>query len=276
MKLVTPKNACSGVTALSGGALTVIMGAVSADKLHDWRWLIIILAIVTVLASLVQMILASREDQDLIKKIEVVIAQHKELLPQQEVRSVGELPESIPAKSSPVLDGEVYRLVMSPRSIAWPLVRDLYKVQGRPDEAVIDTDILVEMYLVNRDTQTRYLRDIKLTADVNGKRVEFKRQDDLGADDFNGIDYEYGIKEGQGYEVKAINQLSNKFPMSLASGQPVEGWIRFMAKEINADKITEGTIVITIIDSFGDEYPISRVAQNQQRSGEIGLRRRLG
>jgi len=39
---LTPKNACSGVTALSGGILTIIMGAIPADNLHNWKWPIIV------------------------------------------------------------------------------------------------------------------------------------------------------------------------------------------------------------------------------------------
>jgi hypothetical protein len=148
-------------------------------------------------------------------------------------------------------------------------------MKGREDEAVVDTDVLVEMYLVNSDTdKTRYVRDIKLSAEVNGKRVEFKRQDDLWADDFNNTEFEYGIK-GDGFiDVERINQLSTRFPLALSPGQPVEGWLRFMAKEINADKIAQGTITITVIDSLGNEYPITKADPNRNRRGEIGLRRR--
>jgi hypothetical protein len=83
---LTPKNACSGVTALSGGILTIIMGAIPADNLHNWKWPIIVLAAITVLASLLQMFLASHEDRELAKKIELLIAKHSPALPQQEVR----------------------------------------------------------------------------------------------------------------------------------------------------------------------------------------------
>jgi len=33
--------------------------------------------------------------------------------------------------------------------MSWDLVKGIYQHQGRLDEAVIDTDILVEMYLGN-------------------------------------------------------------------------------------------------------------------------------
>jgi hypothetical protein len=173
------------------------------------------------------------------------------------------------------VDGEVYRLVMSPRSVAWELVRDIFRMKGRPDDAVVDTDILVEMYLVNRDsTKTRYVRDLRLSAEVSGKQVEFKRQNDLWADDFNDLEFEYGLKEAQGEDVEPIKQLSNTFPLPLAPEQPVEGWVRFMAKEINADKIAQGTVTLTVIDSLGNEYVISKAATDRERRGEIGLRRR--
>lgn len=273
---LTPKNACSGVTALSGGILTIIMGAVPAENLHNWKWLIIVLAAITVLVSLIQMFLASHEDRELSKKIEVLIAKHSPILPQQEVRPLEQKPESQPVPDSkPAIDGEIYRLATSPRSVAWQLVRDLYKMKGREDEAVVDTDILVEMYLVNRDaTKTRYVREIRLSAEVNGKRVEFKRQPNLWADGFNDIEFEYGLKETQGEDVDPINQLSNTFPLPLAPEQPVEGWVRFMAKEINADKIVQGTVTVTVVDSLGNEYPITKAATDRERRGEVGLRRR--
>ena len=263
---------------MAGGILTIIMGAVPADSLHNWKWPIIGLAILTVLASLVQMILASHEDRELIKKIEILIAKQSahDSVPQQEVKSLAPLPQTPQAlETAPVIDGEAYRLVMSPRSVAWPLGRDLYKMKGRADEAVVDTDILVEMYLVNRASdRTRYVREFRLSAEVSGKRVEFKRQNDLFADDFNNIKFEYGLKSAEFEETQPIKQLAERFPLALAPEQPVEGWVRFMAKEINADKITEGTIVLTAIDSVGNEYPIQRVAADRERVGEIRLRRR--
>jgi hypothetical protein len=274
---LTPKNVCSGVTALSGGILTIVMGAVPADNLHNWKWLIIGLAAITVIASLIQMFLASHEDRELTKKIEVLIATHT-TLPQQEVKSLTQQPEEpAPPETKPIIDGEVYRLVMSPRSIAWPLVRDVYRIQGKPDAAVIDTDILVEMYVVNRDPEkTRYVRDVRLSAEVNGLRKEFKRQDDLKADNFNDKEYEYGLKEQSFSEVEPIASLSRTFPLALAPEQPIEGWLRFMAREINADKIVQGTIVIAVVDSLGNEYFINRVAADRERRGEIGLRRFRG
>jgi hypothetical protein len=221
------------------------------------------------------MILASNEDRELTKKIEVLIAKHS-ALPQQEIKMLTQQSEPLaPDVAKPVIDGEVYRLVMSPRSVAWELVRDLYRMKGRQDEAVVDTDILVEMYLVNRDsTKTRYVRDLRLSAEVNGKRVDFKRQDNLWADDFNNREFEYGLRAAQGEDVQPIDQLSDTFPLPLAPEQPVEGWVRFMAKEINADKIIQGTITLTVVDSVGNEYVISRAAIERERRGEIGLRRR--
>jgi hypothetical protein len=223
------------------------------------------------------MFLASHEDRELTKKIEVLIATHT-TLPQQEVKSLTQQPEEpAPPETKPIIDGEVYRLVMSPRSIAWPLVRDVYRIQGKPDAAVIDTDILVEMYVVNRDPEkTRYVRDVRLSAEVNGLRKEFKRQDDLKADNFNDKEYEYGLKEQSFSEVEPIASLSRTFPLALAPEQPIEGWLRFMAREINADKIVQGTIVIAVVDSLGNEYFINRVAADRERRGEIGLRRFRG
>ncbi len=217
---LTPKNVCSGVTALSGGILTIVMGAVPADNLHNWKWLIIGLAAITVIASLIQLFLASHEDRELTKKIE---ATHYTTISAAATRDkvtgrqqLGGCLLSRRYETKPIIDGEVYRLVMSPRSIAWPLVRDVYRIQGKPDAAVIDTDILVEMYVVNRDPEkTRYVRDVRLSAEVNGLRKEFKRQDDLKADNFNDKEYEYGLKEQSFSEVEPIaSNCSSTFPLA--------------------------------------------------------------
>jgi hypothetical protein len=272
----TPKNACSGVTALSGGVLTAIMGAVPADKLHDWKGPIIVLAVITVIASLVQMLLASHEDRELIKKIETLIANREGTAgpSQQEVQPLAQQSQSA-SIATPSIDGEVYRLAMSPRSVAWPIVREIFTMKGRPDDAVVDTDILVEMYLVNTDSdKTQYIKEMRLSAEVNGKRVEFKRQDDLLADPFADRDFEYGLKDEQNpSEVEPLKRLFSNMPLVLQPRQPADGWVRFMATEINPDRITEGSITLTVVDSLGNEYSISRVGTDKQRHGEISLRR---
>jgi hypothetical protein len=176
----------------------------------------------------------------------------------------------------PDIDGEVYRIAISPRTMAWELVRDIYRIQGRQDEASVDCDVLVEMYLVNTSrTETRYVRDLKLSAEVSGKRVFFQRQDDLRAKDFADKGFEYGVKDNKGDEAGPVKQLFSALPIALAPTQPVEGWVRFMAKDINPDEITEKSWQLSVVDSVGHEHAITK-AVLRERKGEVALRRLRG
>lgn len=276
---------------MSGGTVTVIMAAVSTDKLHDWRWPIIGLAMLAVAASLVQMVIASHEDTEVTRILKLLAAQHE--IPGDMKSATKELNAPIKDYSEPQgwhrrlwpwlrlrkgddtsIDGEVHRIVTSPRSIAWPLVKDIYKMQGKPDEAAVDTDILLDLYLVNRSAKSKYIRDMRLVAKVGGKDTEFKRQIDLLADDFDGHNFEYGVRSQKNSEVNAIKMIGH-FPITLLPEQPVEGWIRFMAKEINADEIENGTLRLAAIDSTGNEFVITKASAPDDK-GEIGLRRISG
>jgi hypothetical protein len=187
--------------------------------------------------------------------------------------------EKLP-KTEPAIDGEVYRLVMSPRVMEWDLVRQVFQASGRKDDPLIDTDILVEMYLVNKSTErVRYIREMRLSAEVDGKRIPFIRQRDLFAEEFNGKKFDYGIRDASETfreNPKPLKQLGSELPLALAPEQPAEGWVRFMAKNINPDKIASGTIMLTVVDSVGKEYSIHKVPVERERRGEISLRRLAG
>jgi hypothetical protein len=189
-----------------------------------------------------------------------------------------EKPAPAPAQAPeapPDITGEVYRLVMSPRSVAWPIVRDIFKIKGKPDEAAVDTDVLVDMYLVNQNLHNpQYIKELLLTAEVNGKRVDFHRQDDFRADPFADREFEYGLKrEGtSGDDEEPLKPLFSSMPATLQPQQPADGWVRFMAKEINPDKIVSGTIALTVVNSLGKEFTITKASTDKRDDGEIGLR----
>jgi hypothetical protein len=130
------------------------------------------------------------------------------------------------------------------------------------------------MYVVNRSSdKTRYIRDMNLSAEVSGKEVQFKRQDDLLAHEFDDRQYEYGLRDREDTfreEPQPLKRLYSQLPLALAPEQPAKGWVRFMATEINANKITQGTIKLTVIDSLGKEYSIHKVPMERERRGEIG------
>jgi hypothetical protein len=269
---LTPKNLCAGAVAVTGSGLALIMGAVSPEHLASWRWAIIALAIIAAIGSILQMFLQSREDRDLNNKIDKLIAAKgvpAEAHVQVEHIAAGETN----SESDEKLEGEIYRLVMSPRSSSWELVRDLYRVSGRANEFSIDCDALVEMYLVNSSDRAVYLRDIRLSVELNGKgRMFLERQEDFRAIDFADERYEYGLAPQRLANAERLRPLLNELPLELSPRQPIEGWVRFMARDINPEEIVDKTWQVSIIDSLGKEHAVSKVS-TRTNSGEIGLRR---
>jgi hypothetical protein len=182
------------------------------------------------------------------------------------------------ATKADVIDGATYRLVISPRTMAWEIVRDIYKMQGRPDDAKVDCDLLVEMYLVNTsDTEIVYIKDIELSAEIKGERFSLKLQNDFDADEFNGQQYEYALKEDDFGEKSPLKKLlPSPLPLALAPGQPLEGWVRFLAENINPDNITEKSWQLAVVDSLGNKHAITKAVESKTKDSEIGLRRLRG
>lgn len=292
---LTLKNSLSVVTVICVVALAVIPLKYS-DQLGWLRWQIAIpcLAGIAVFAVIGQALIQSKEDhaaqrRDLLRderlgKIELRLEQiGKGNHASQSAEAIK--PVDMQQSSAPVaeveggIDGEVYRMALAPRSVAWELVRDIFKMRGEPEKATVDCDVLVEMYLVNRSkTVSRYVRDLTLVAeDINGGKITLKRQDDLRAEDFNDQAFEYGLGREGFFDTKdAIRQLFSSLPFCLSPGQAVEGWVRFMAKDINPDNIKEKSFQLAVVDSLGTEYPITKADVARERKREIGLRRLTG
>jgi hypothetical protein len=159
--------------------------------------------------------------------------------------------------------------------MSWELLRDVMKAAGR--EATVDCDVLVEMYLVNRSSQQKYVREVHLSAEVDGVRTQFAMQPDMRAKDINEKKYEYGLEISRDFyaEPDRLKPLLAETPLSLAPQQPTEGWVRFMAKDINPDKINKESWQVVAVDSLGAEYPITRISSRPLR-GTVGLRRLSG
>jgi hypothetical protein len=289
------KNGLSVVAGVCVVLLAIIPLKVDPTQLVWTRWQIAIYVLTTgaICALAGQAFIQSKEDHrrdqkdaerdkrqaNIESKLEELASQLKTGTPKPKITEntvALEPPVVLPPikETPPDIDGEVYRLVMSPRSVAWPIVKDIFRIQGRPDEAAVDTDVLVEMYLVNQNLQNpQYIKDLLLSAEVSGKRVDFIRQNDLLADPFADNEFEYGLKVKDNDEVEPVKLLFDKLPATLQPQQPTDGWVRFMAKEINADKIANGTIVLTVVNSLGKEFVITKAATERPRRGEIGLRR---
>jgi hypothetical protein len=273
MPRLSLKNACG----LIAGGCIVILAAITilvpTDQLAEplWRWIVFSLAVVAVITLAAQMVKQSHEDRDLGKKLDGLLVA-RGVLPDAPLSSAILASPAFPSVTQPDIDGEVYRIALSPRVVAWGIVKDIYRIQGRPDEAQIDCDVLVEMYLVNTSkTENRYVRDLRLTADLNGSTITLQRQNDLRAMDMSDKEFEYGIKEAKS-DTKPVKQLFSELPAVLAPMQPVEGWVRFLAEGINPDKVTDKSWRLSVVDSLGSEHPITKASQREKK-GEVALRR---
>jgi hypothetical protein len=61
-------------------------------------------------------------------------------------------------------------------------------------------------------------------------------------------------------------------PVDLEARQPLEGWMHFVAENIDPYKLRENrTYKLSIIDSLGKEQPILKSSAVKRR-GEIGVR----
>jgi hypothetical protein len=268
------KNACGLVAGVCIVILAVVTILIPAETLAavPWRRTVFGLAVLAVITLAAQMVRQSHEDQNVGKMLQALLGQRGmppagEILPQRELGP----PEVKHALGD--IDGELYRIVMSPRTFAWELIRDIFRMKGRPDDASVDCDILMEMYLVNRSkTETRYVRDIRLSVEVKGKRIELERQDDLLGMEFNGQQFEYGMKQTPEGQTDPMKPLYSTLPIALLPEQPIQGWVRFLASDINPENIDDKTWVIVAVDSVGTEHPITKAASGK-RKGEIALRR---
>ena len=255
-------------------AITIL---VPADRLQvpPLRNVVIGLAVVAIITLGAQMFMQSREDHDLGKKLDVLMAA-KGMFPDQLPQPL-ELVQArhIGAHNSPGIDGEIYRLALSPRTMSWEFLREIYRVQGRPEDATIDCDILLDVYLVNPSkNETQYVKDLRLSVDVNGKQVDAERQNDLRGIDISGKKYEYGLQMGkESGPAEPITPLFSSLPFALSPLQAVKGWVRFTAKDINADKVTANSWKLRVVDSLDVEHAITKVGDGSGKKGEIALRR---
>jgi hypothetical protein len=238
-----------------------------------------IASIVTYIVFAVFVMRPTREDQNLEQKLEVLLAARgiRPKASPQPMALAASVSESA-VEEPPAIDGEVYRIALLPRTMSWEILRDFFRLKGREREAVIDCDILLEAYLVNTSkTESRYVRTLRLSAMVNGKSISFDRQSDLRAMDIDDKKYEYGLEAKDLFdEAEPLKQLFSTLPFCLSPSQAVEGWVRFMAKDINPDNIQEKSWKLSVVDSLGVEHPITKTAVGTKKERDIGLRRLPG
>jgi len=162
------------------------------------------------------------------------------------------------------LDGELYRVVTAPKGAFADMTRQLIESMGK--EFAIGIDILVELYIVNVSTETQYIRDFCASVEIDGQRIELERQKDFDAWDVNDIDYEYCVDpdpDGSKFELEdraeRLVPIFASLPIELDPRKPLEGWVRFVLKETDPKKLENNrTYEFKIVDSLGDEHPITR------------------
>jgi hypothetical protein len=263
------------VSALSGGGIAVIVALVSPTHLESWRWALVGLAALMAVTAIAQMILQSREDRDLVGKIAFLYAKHggTAIVAVKETTIKPLAVESLAARKA--LDGELYRVVVSPKSAVWSMVKDIYRLQKPGYQPKIDTDVLMEMYLVNKTYKDKFIREIEVYVTVDGQEVLLERQSDLSAYEFGGSHFEYGVEDVGGKPLSnalPLHKMEFGLSLPLVSEQPREGWTRFLAKEINPDGVDSKTWKVTVIDSLGNRYPITQTSTGGTK-GEIGIRK---
>jgi hypothetical protein len=296
---LTLKNFLSLIVGACVVGLALITLLVDPQHLVWLRWqiLVVALGIIAIVALLIQSAIQSKEDHEAkarekarderLKTIEVQLTQltstkHVETIVEPvQTTYAPQLAASPKTLEKPQegdgIDGMVYRIAISPRTFAWEIIRDIFKMKGTADDARIDCDVLVEMYLVNTSKmEIAYLRDLELSAEIKGERFTLKLQDDLRANDFNGQEFEYGLKATRFDDAEPLKRLFTALPLAMQPKQPIEGWARFMAENINPDSITEKSWKLSVVDSLGDHHPINKAAIDRENKGEVGIRRLRG
>jgi hypothetical protein len=192
-------------------------------------------------------------------------------------------PKEAPVDSTPPkaakFEGEIYRVVSAPKNAFAGMTQQLLKGMGRADDFMLDIDILVEFYIVNVSTETQYIRDLTGSVEIDGHRVALIRQTNFDAWEVNHDEYEYCLdpdpkasKFDMPSRALPLNPLVTSLPTALEPRKPLDGWVRFLLKETNPDKL-EGNQTYRFIlkDSLGEELNITS-ASSEKRTTEITAR----
>jgi hypothetical protein len=187
-----------------------------------------------------------------------------------------DLPPAKPQK----FEGEIYRVVTAPKNAFAGMTQQLLKGMGRAADFMLDIDILVEFYIVNVSSETQYIRDLAGSVEIDGHRVQLTREADFDAWEVNHDEYEYCLDpepDGNKFDLPAratpLNPLfASGLPTTLEPRKPLDGWVRFLLRETNPDKL-EGnqTYQFILKDSLGEELNITR-ASSEKRITKISTR----
>src|SRR5438552_18968037 len=98
------------------------------------------------------------------------------------------------------------------------------------------------MYIVNTSSETRYIRDFSGTVEIEGKVHQLLRQTNFYAFDFSDRKYDYALNpEGDGQfnrdNLELLSPLFPTLPLQLEARKPIEGWVHFIVKDIDPQKL---------------------------------------
>lgn len=179
-----------------------------------------------------------------------------------------------PARAVGSIEGEVYRVAFNPKSPMYEFTKSVFTVAGG-EQPPIDTDVLVELYIVNTSKKSVFIRDFTFSMEVDGQMNALERRDDLLAEEFQGVPYEYALNRSGhdlNVDLEGLTNLSSAIHSEMKPGEPLEGWIRFLAKNIIPDKLNANSIRVGIVDSLGTVHPIRKKSE-KSRGGVITVRR---
>lgn len=182
-------------------------------------------------------------------------------------------------QTSTVFDGELYRIVTAPKHAFAEMTRQIIVSMHR--EFAVDVDVLLELYLVNTSSEKQYIRDFQVTVEIDGKCIGLTWEPNFDAWELNDVDYEYCLDPAPDEPTMLVDSRAQKLdpifpslPIELAPRQPLRGWAHFLLKDVDPQKLEENrTYAFAVMDSLGNEHPITRAAQPQANS-KISTRRK--
>jgi hypothetical protein len=288
---LTIKNLLSIVIGTCVVGLAVIPLKVDPNHLAWLRWEITVYALAAfgVLALMAQAVIQSKEDHEREKR--ELERDQRQVRIEQLVSDIKDgkapmpPPESIPLVTggnatddgqtvAGGIDSELDRIFTHPRvPMGYEFFKDIYRAAGRKDEPKVDCDVLAHMYVVNTSNETIYIRDLVATVEVDGVRTTLETKADFLAGVFNDT-VEYGWEEdGKNNDWPTpLPKVFPSLPYEMVPRKPAIGWIRFLLKEINPEKIDAKTFTFTFVDSTGKKHDIDRTVESKLK-GVIGLRR---
>lgn len=288
---LTGKNLLTLVGAVAVFGETLIALLVPADHLGwlRWRVAVILIAAIGISALVWQTLKQSCEDHD--RDIREQERDAKIHGIEEHVKRIAAGTNSLPVsvesespklatlpKADSVFDGELQRIFVYPRTGIVPLqlLQEIRRAAGRVDETKVDSDLLAKFYIVNCTDSVHYIRDITGSVEVTGVRKQFIRQGGFTAPVFNeSVEYGWDENEDNAERPTPLPALLPQVPLKLEAREPIHGWVRFLLADVNPDAINAQTWQFTIVDSLGNEYPITKTASAESvpKKGTIGLRR---